>query len=486
MAATTVVTAMTALAIVAQDHVPLRAGPDSTTVHAQLWQGELLEVRSNQQGQLQVYDHRLERAGYVRASEARIVGTSEADAPQLLSVLQFLRDAPGSESLGIAYAAAYLKAAPASSITAEPFDALGVMAERLARGATLKQGKADVISAHMDVATQYGVKFLSYAGSAGAGQRDAVQLCYDGDAYRHVLAMDGAAGKPKANADQRARAVLALTRHDCIDPTLSPAARKTSDQQRAGLLDSIDVSEKAQLDETLRKRLHVRRAGVWAAVAFGKSRFQEAPQPAAQRAVDELAAVDKAGLSGEDRADYVEAAIRVGAVRWAAASPTATVDRLQIQLAPNEPGQTCVRLVDGWAKTPTTLGQRCTFGTVWPASVKASPEGRALALVVQPLEGWSELWVWHQEPDGWKVDVATPATSGPGLGYVEWAGWSPAARGKLLVVRQSKAEGRVSRRFEVLRLDTLVAEKSASDPRQLAAFNLWADVGWRQESVSLR
>jgi hypothetical protein len=486
MAITTAAAAITALAIVAQDHVPLRAGPDSSTVHAQLWQGELLEVRGSQQGQLQVYDHRLERAGYVRESEARIVGTGEADAPQLLSVLRFLRDAPGAESLGIAYAAAYLKAAPASSITAEPFDALGVMAERLARGATLKQGKADAIAAHMDVATQYGVKFVSYAGNRGAGQGDAIQLCYDGDAFRHVLAMDGAAGKAKASVEQRARAVLALTRHDCIDPTLSPGARRVLNQQRAGLLDSVDLSEKATLDQALRGRLHVRRAGVWAAVAFDKSRFQEAPQSAAQRALDELAAVDRTGLPNEDRTEYVEAAIRVGAVRWAAANPAATLDRLQIQLAQNEPGQTCVRLIDGWAKTPTTLGQRCTFGTVWAASVKAMPEGRALALTVQPLEGWSELWLWHQEPDGWKVDVVTPATNGPGLGYVEWAGWSPAARGKVLIVRESKAEGRVSRRFEVLRLDTLIAEKSASDPRQLAAFNLWADVGWKQETVSLR
>jgi hypothetical protein len=487
MAAATAAVAMTVLAIVAQDHVALRAAPArSATVHAQLWQGELLEVRDRHSGQLQVYDHRLERAGYIRESEARIVGATEADAPPLLAVLRFLRDTPGAESLGVAYAAAYLKAAPAESITAEPFDALGVMAERLARGATLTRGKVDAVSAHMDVAGQYGVKFVSYAGKGVTGRDDAVQLCYDGAAFRQVLAMDGTAGSAKPTPEQRARAILALTRHECIDPALSPSARKAVDQQRADLLGGIDAADNARLEGPLRDRLHLRRAGVWAAVAFDKSRSQEAPQEAALRAVGELAAVDKAALSEEDRGEYNEAAIRVAAVRWAAANVAPALGRLQVDLQPGEPGQTCVRLIDRWTKSPTALAQRCTYGTVWPASVKVMPEGRALALTVQPLDGWSELWVWHEETEGWKLDVLPPEAGGPGLGYVEWAGWSPAKRGKLLVVREAMSEGRITRRFEVLRADTLTTEKSAAEPQQLAAFGLWADTGWRQETLSLR
>jgi len=486
MAAATAAAAMTVLAIVAQDHVALRAAPaSSATVHAQLWQGELLEVRDRQSGQLQVYDHRLERAGYVRESEARIVGTTEADAPPLLAVLRFLRDTPGAESLGIAYAAAYLKAAPAESITAEPFDALGIMAERLARGATLR-GKVDAVAAHMDVAAQYGVKFVSYTVNGAAGRADAVQLCYEGTAFRQVLALNGTAGSAKATPEQRARAVLALTRPECIDPALSPSARKAVDQQRADLLDGIDRADNARLEAPLRERLHLRGAGVWAAIAFDKSRFQEPPQDAALRAVDEFSAVDRAALAEVDKREYAAAAIRVGAVRWAAANAVTAPGRLAIQLQPGETGQTCVRLVDRWTKSPTTLAQRCTYGTVWPASAKAMPEGRALALTVQPLDGWSELWVWHEESDGWKLDVLAPEASGPGLGYVEWAGWSPAKRGKLLIVREAICEGRVTRRFEVLRADTLATEKTAAEPNQLAAFNLWADAGWRQESLSLR
>jgi len=487
MAAATAAVAMTVLAIVAQDHVALRAAPASgAAAHAQLWQGELLEIRGRHAGQLQVYNHRLERAGYIRESEARIVGTTEADAPPLLAVLRFLRDTPGAESLGIAYAAAYLNAAPAESITAEPFDAVGVMAERLARGATLRRGKADAISAHMDVAAQYGVKFVSYTGNGATGLGDAVQLCYDGVAFRHVLAMDGTAGSAKATPEQRARAVLALTHHECIDPALSPSARKAVDQQRADLLDGIGAADSTQLEAPLRDRLRLRRAGLWATIAFDKSRFQEPPQVAALRAVDELAAVDRAALAEEDRAEYNEAAVRVGAVRWAAANAVAPLGRLQIQLQPNESGQTCVRLIDRWAKSPSTLAERCTYGTVWAASVKAMPEGHALALTVQPLDGWSELWVWHEEADGWKLDVLAPEAGGPGLGYVEWAGWSPAKRGKLLIVREAISEGRITRSFEVLRADTLTTEKTAREPQQLAAFGLWADAGWRQETLSLR
>lgn len=491
MEAVTVAAALAAFAIVAQDHVPLRAAPTrNAAAHAQLWQGELLEVRRRSQGQLQVYDHRLERAGYIRETEARLIGTAEADAPQLLSVLRYLRDAPGAESQGVAYAAAYLKAAPAAEITAEPFDALGTMAERLARGATLRQGgqaRLDAVTAHMDVASQYGVRFVSYPATAG-GHGDAVQLCYDGEAFRRVLAMDGQAGRAQASAPQRARAVLALTRHDCVDPALAPAARKDADQQRADLLDSIDAASMAALDDGLRDRLRLRRAGVWAALAFDRSRFQEPVQPAALRAVDELAAVDRAQLAEADAADYAEAAIRVGAVRWAAVNPVTAPGRLQIQLSANEPGQTCVRLVDVWARTPATLGERCTYGTVWPASIKAMPEGRALALTVQPLDGWSELWVWRQDDtgNGWKVDVLAPDANGPGLGYVEWAGWSPAARGKLLVVREARTDGRSTRRFEVLRTGTLATEKSAVEARQLPAFGLWADAGWRRETLSLQ
>ncbi|MEP6825474.1 MAG: hypothetical protein ABI919_11725, partial [Ramlibacter sp.] len=98
-------------AIVTTDNAVLRAAPrDSAQQQAQLWQGELLEVRGERLDYLQVWDHRRERGGFVRASQVRRTAMTAADAPELLAVLRFVRETPGAESLGIGLAAAYLKA----------------------------------------------------------------------------------------------------------------------------------------------------------------------------------------------------------------------------------------------------------------------------------------------------------------------------------------------------------------------------------------
>ena len=473
MAAATAAAALTMLAVVAQDATTLRAAPTATAAsHAQLWQGDLLEVRGTRLDHLQVYDHRRERAGYVKASQIRLLGTAEADAPQLLSVLRFLRDAPGAESLGIAYAAAYLKAVPAARLDAEPFDALGTMAERLARRAAT-QPASPATSAHLEVAASYGVKFISYAHDGR------VQLCYDGEVFRRVAAMAAA----QASAEQRARAALALTRHDCVDPSLRPTQRLALDQWRAELLDRLEPPALQQLDEPTRNRLRLRRAGVWSAIAFGQSRLQQVPQAAAQRAIDELAAVNKSELGDDEQREHTEAAIRVGAVRWAALPVMPTTAGLRVQLKTGEPGQTCVQLT---SPAGQALHERCTYANVWAASAQASPDGRSLALAVQPLEGWTELWVWRQGADGWTLDTLPPVAAAPGLGYVEFAGWTPGPNRRLLLAREALAEGRVTRRFEVLSLDTLGTERFASTPQLLAAFGPWADAGWKRGTVSLR
>ena len=124
------------IAIVTQDQSSLRSAPrDSAPQQAVLAQGDSLEIRGQKGDYLQVYDHRRERAGFIRASQVRSQSLKPETAPELLSVVRFLRDTPGSESLGIGYAAAYLRAAPAEAINGEAFDALGAMAERLARRA---------------------------------------------------------------------------------------------------------------------------------------------------------------------------------------------------------------------------------------------------------------------------------------------------------------------------------------------------------------
>ena len=471
----TVAAALAGLAIVTQDQSALRAAPkDSAQQQAMLWQGDVLEVRGARMDYLQVYDHRRERAGYIRASQVRLTDAGADEAPDLLAVLRFVRDTPGSEALGLAYAAAYLKAVPAPALTAEPFDAIGGMAERLAARASSRQGKANdaTLAGQLEVVNGYGVRLLSYETSPGQ-----MQLCYDGEAFRRVLAMPG------ANAEQRARAALALSRPDCIDPAIRVTERDARLRWNAELLDRVNLEP---LAETLKNRLHMRRAGVWSAVAFDQARKGEATQAAGERALQELAAVNKTELTDDDQGEYNDAAMRVSASRWAA-EPLATAPNAKITVTTQAgaPGETCVSLNDGKSVKP--LARRCTFGVVWAASARPNAAGTALALAVQPLAAWREMWVFRRGEQGeWSVEVLPPAATNPELGYVEFAGWTADAEPRLLVAREARAEGRWKRTFEVLKLDTLNTEKFASTPQILAAFQRWQAADWKQQTVSLR
>ncbi len=462
------------LAIVVQDQAVLRAAPGrNAQQQATLWQGEALEVRGARLDYLQVYDHRIERGGYVRLNEVRSTGLEAADAPGLLAVLRFLRDAPGQESLGIAYAAAYLKAAPAQAIDAEPFDALGAMADRLATRASARHGKADdpKLAAQLDVAAGYGLSWASF-------ERDGrMQVCYEGEALRRVLALP-------SSDEQKAQAALALTRHECVDPSLPPVQRQLLDQWRAEVLDRPDTR---RLPETLKNRIRLRRAGVWASLAWQQSRHASlaAATAAAARAIDELAAVNKHELSDEDQAAYTEAAVRTGASRWAASAAMPPKSGLALRTAPGDPGQTCVLLTDARHGAEAPLLRRCTYGTVWTASASTNAASTALVLAVQPLDTWRELWLFRKNADGWSVDVLPPAANDPGIGYAEFAGWVPGGK-RLLAVREARVDGRWKRSFEVLRLDGLATERRADQPDSLSVFYRWQSPAWKRETLSLR
>jgi hypothetical protein len=464
------------LAVVVQDQTPLRAAPSNTaTTHAQLLQGDVLEVRGQRLDHVQVWDHRRERAGYVRAAQLRTLPSNEADAAQAQAVWRFLRDAPGQETLGIAYVAAYLKAAPARSVSAEPFEALGVMAERLAqRASQAPSPRQFAAAAHLEVVAPYGVKFQSWEHEGVA------RLCYEGEAFRQVLAMP-------ATADQKAVAALALTRHDCINPAINPQVQAQRDAERAEVLDTIDTATPAQLDAGLKNKLRLRRAGVWSTVAYQRARAALAPQAAAQRAINELAAVDKQQLSDDDQAAFQDAALRVGAVRFAALPAATLAGRVQLRTEPGEPGQTCVRVVEVSAKEEKPLVRRCTYGVVWPASARVSADGRALVLAVQPTATWTELWLFKADvaAQSWVVNVLPPAAVNPGVGYAEWAGFVP-GQAKMLVAREALSEaGKAVRRFEVLSTDSLTPERWASTPELLGSFR-WQDPQWKRHTVALR
>ena len=480
-------------ALVLRDQTALRAAPhDAATEQAVLWQGELLEVRGERLDYLQVWDHVRERGGFVRANQVHRSNLSAADAPGLLTLVEFTRESAGNEALGIGLTAAYLAAAPAEALRGAEgvaaFDALGTFADRLAQrisaGSAPSKAAELALAAHVEVARHYGVRFASF-------ERDGrMQICYDGDAFRRVLART-------AEPLQQARAALALTRPECVEPTLAARDRAALDEWRVAVLDRVDGT---RLPAYLKNRVALRRAGLWSAIAYRRARqdgghdmdandaIGASAASAGERALDELAAVDKGELADADQAAFDDAAIRVSASRWAADSASAPrlgAGGIGIATAPGEPGETCVLLVDARHDSSAPLARRCSYGIVWAASATRNREGNALALAVQPMDAWRELWVFRKTKDGWGVSVLPPAATAPGIGFAEFAGWVPGGK-QMLVAREARGEGRHKRSFELIRLDGLATERQASDPATLAAFRRWQDPGWKRTTVSLR
>jgi len=467
-------------AVVTQDQAALRAAPRaSARQQAVLWQGEMVEVRGERMDYLQVYDYKRERGGFVHASLVRRVKLTAEEAPELLSIVRFLRDTPGAEALGIGLAVAYVQAATAATLQGEAgtelLDALGGFADRLARRASTGSARSRAgeatLSAHLDVASRYGIKFTSHE----RGGR--MQVCYDGDAYRRVLAL-------QSGPVPRARAALALTRYECIDPDLGPLQRSRLDEWRADVLDGVDDSA---LPGYVRNRVLMRRASVWSGLAYQRARRGEAADEAATRALSALAGIDKSELTEEDQVAYNDAAMRVSASRWATVPAPAGNKRKRAYIVtePGQPGETCILLLDDKHDVTNPLARRCTYGIVWASSATLNREGNALALAVQPMDAWREVWVFRRQGSGWTVRVLPPATTMPGIGYAEFAGWVPGGT-QMLVAREARGDGKYQRNFEVMRLDTLAVARQASDPGVLGAFQRWQDPSWKEQTLSLR
>src|SRR5438132_1319989 len=77
-------------------------------------------------------------------------------------------------------------------------------------GRATRWQNAAAASAHLDVAANYGVRFVTVE------LNGRMRLCYDGAAYRKILALH-------ATEEQRARAMLALSDPACTRPELTLA-----------------------------------------------------------------------------------------------------------------------------------------------------------------------------------------------------------------------------------------------------------------------
>ncbi len=452
------------VAVIAGDKVSLRAAPERTAAQsAVLFKGDWLEVRGEKKDWLKVYDHRHERPGWVARGVARQIELSDKQAPALRAVAEFLRDAPGMESLGIAYTGLYMKVAASKDIDAPLLVTVGVMAERLALRASTTDANSHA-SEQLEVAQSWGIQFASIERADGA------RICYDGAAFRDALAL------APATLDL-ATAVLGLTDPACERQTATATERQTRDEAALALLDKIDPT---QLPGPIGNRVRLRRAVTASRLAWALARHGDAKAgKLAETAVSAFARVDQAELSDDDVADWHAAALEVAAARWASATPPAVGKQdPKLVLTRGEAGETCVTLDNSPAK--------CTHGQVWASSYRLAPGKRAAVLAVEPLPGWLELWTFRKADDGgWMIDVLAPTTDGVDLGYVELAGWSPDGS-HAVIIREARTAGAVHKTYEAIALGTLAPEKQSTTLRGLGDARGWVTREWRGRTLALR
>lgn len=413
-------------AVIVGDHVALRAEPDRTgSQKATLWKGDWLEVRGERKGWLEVWDYRRSRPGWIAASNARVIDLDKTDARDLRAVVDFVTDTPGSESLGIAYAGLVLKkATPDAALEVE----IGTMATRLAR--RVSSGSVDATAGEqLSVAETWGIRFTSVGST----------VCYDGAEFRAALAL-------KPTTADSATAVLGLTDPACEPANLGATARRDREADQLAVLSKVDPT---QAPPVLANALRIRRASLSARLAWATAMTGDASAAAkhAEAAESAFLTVDKSQLADDDRPAYDEASMLVAASHGAAQPPPK-----QAPLTVSAKG--CMSLA------PT----KCTHGQVWLGSLSTSPDGRYAAVNVEPLPGWSELWLFHKAGDAWSVEILAPSTDGVDLGSLELLGWSPDGK-HALVARQTRVDGELVRSLEDLTLATRETTKAGKTAR---------------------
>jgi len=291
---------------------------------------------------------------------------------------------------------------------------------------------------------------------------------------------------PAAEPMERARAALFLAGERCRELLPSPADERAWNDRRIQALGAVDFATANALPASLAGRVRLRRAEAFAWRAFDQARRGELDAAARDEAaaVREIALVDRGVLAPEDLEVYEEVAVRVAASRWATEAPLkeAAWRAASVTVTPRAPGESCVRVVE----RGKTAGERCTYGIVWQNALRWAASGTVATLAVQPLPAWTELWVMRRSTNGsWAFETLTPATTEPEVGYVESAGFSPDGK-RLLVVREARVGGQLTRRFQVLATPTLAVERWAGNAGKLGAFKRWSAPSWRSGTLALR
>lgn len=486
-----VLTPNTEMGLVMQQTVSMKAAPkDSARELAVLWQGEWVEVRDKRINYLEVYDHKRERAGYVKVSHLRESKFHQSETGEFLTLVRYLRDHSGSNSLGISLASAYLKAATPEQMNAqegaEVLAAIGIFADRIASLAssnqTLSKSHNRFLTQQLEVASQYGVHFNQIDVNGH------IRLCYDGETYRQVLALP-------ADDATKAKAALSLTENACIHPDLSPVERAQIDVWRADVMNKVNSEH---LPEFLKNRVEMRRASILSTLSYARTRFsenkhalslsgiQDTSNDLMLKAMQAFSQVDKNQLPDTDWPVYNNTAMLVNANRWALKEPinSKQFGQLKLEMREGKAGETCVSLRAKKQKAP--LAERCTYSVVWPQSATINQKKNAIALAVQPMPGWRELWVFKKQKSGWTLSIVPPNLHEARLGYAEFAGWSPNGKQILLAKESRTPKGHYHRRYEVVNLATLAVQRQARDASILGAFQRWQDPIWLANSISIR
>ena len=455
-------------AIVVEDGTTLRAAPsDRAPLQAELARGDWLEVRGDADGFYQVWDHRRERSGYVRAWRVRTHELGPEQATDLRVIVSFLRDSPGAEALVVGYTALVLKAAAAPR--AADYDALGVVADRLARRASSAVAARDSgVANAVDTARAYGVGLEPITGHDGS-----VRLCYDGEAFRMVLALS-------RDPVERARAALKLTRDDCVSDDTPVAALRSWNEWRLSILDQADPSS---LPDVVAGRLRLRRAVALVAIAHDLARVSDvAAGVNVDEALRQVALVRRDGLLAEDRDEYDATAVRVAALRLVGRPDSPALSPELVRITHRDEGRTCIEIEGEKGAEPA---RSCTHGIVLAGSLGLSPDRATIVASVQTAPGWTELWVLRRSGGSLTSGFLVPAPDGPALGYVEPAGFSPDGK-RLLLARESFVGHALTRSFEVLEVASLRVERRSERCDALSAFRRWSAPGWREGTLALR